>query len=293
MWSRFWDSFGANEAESESQSSDPSANHSGNHSRSPIHGISPEPSGSFSQLQGFPEITPNESASMVNHEDTLSATSSHQSPTRIQKESVDDDTFAFKFTSTGGKTHRFTSPINSYSQLIETVRQKVINEHVATEADSSTEWLSISYLDDENDKVLISSDMDVKDAVQLARKLGNDRVKLFVHDLTQPEERSTPQVETPATMDLPTQFDNSGASTPTTVPAPSSPKHDNDRSIRKRSNKRNSRRMASDTESDDDEHYHQPSSAFPQEVMLPAAIAFLGVVILGVFAYSRVSPKHR
>ncbi|CDH58387.1 cbs pb1 domain-containing protein [Lichtheimia corymbifera JMRC:FSU:9682] len=296
MWSRFWDSFGANEAESESQSSDPSANHSGNHSRSPVHGISPEPSGSFSQLQGFPEITPNESASMVNHEDTLSATSSHQTPpSRItQKEPVDDDTFAFKFTSTGGKTHRFTSPINSYSQLIETVRQKVINEHVATEADDSTEWLSISYLDDENDKVLISSDMDVKDAVQLARKLGNDRVKLFVHDLTQPEERSTPQVETAAaTMDISTtQFDNSGASTPTTVPAPPS-KHENDRSIRsKRSSKRNSRRMASDSESDD-EHYREPSSAFPQEIMLPAAIAFLGVVILGVFAYSRVSPKHR
>lgn len=295
MWSRFWDSFGANEAESESQSSDPSVNHSGNHSRSPVHGISPEPSGSFSQLQGFPEITPNESASMVNHEDTLSATSSHQTPpSRItQKEPVDDDTFAFKFTSTGGKTHRFTSPINSYSQLIETVRQKVINEHVATEADDSTEWLSISYLDDENDKVLISSDMDVKDAVQLARKLGNDRVKLFVHDLTQPEERSTPQVETAAAVDISsTQFDNSGASTPTTVPAPPS-KHETDRNIRsKRSNKRNSRRMASDSESDD-EHYREPSSAFPQEIMLPAAIAFLGVVILGVFAYSRVSPKHR
>ncbi|KAI7873895.1 CBS-domain-containing protein [Lichtheimia hyalospora FSU 10163] len=294
MWSKFWEGF-ANDAESESQISDPSAHHSGNHSRSPIHGISPEPSGSFSQLQGFPEITPNESASMVNHEDALSATSSHQSPTRIQKEPVDDDTFAFKFTSTGGKTHRFTSPINSYSQLVETVRQKVINEHVATVADDSMEWLSISYLDDENDKVLISSDMDVKDAVQLARKLGNDRVKLFVHDLTQPEERNMPQVETPTTMDAPTVFDNSGASTPTTIPAPSS-KHENgsaDRSIRKRSNKRHSRRMTTSDSESDDEHYHEPSSAFPQEVMLPAAIAFLGVVILGVFAYSRVSPKHR
>ncbi|KAI9497635.1 hypothetical protein BDB00DRAFT_756393, partial [Zychaea mexicana] len=100
MWSRFWDSFGATEmGESESQSSDPhsSPHQSGHLAPSAMNAISPEPSASLSQLQGFPEITPNESASMVAHnEDSLSHVSSRQHSRSINH---DDGTFAFKFTS--------------------------------------------------------------------------------------------------------------------------------------------------------------------------------------------------
>ncbi|KAI9317247.1 hypothetical protein BX666DRAFT_1858031 [Dichotomocladium elegans] len=261
MWSRFWDSFGITDpVESESQSSDPL---SPSHGPPTLNAISPEPSASFSQLQGFPEITPNESASMVaNNEDSLSGLSSQylsrQNSTRGGGSGnangfLDENMFAFKFTSDGGKTHRFTSPINNYSQLLETIRRKVIGEHIPSEADNNEheDWLTVSYLDDENDQVLITSDADLLDSVHLARKLGEDRVKLFVHDASKPEApRNIPQAETPIRIETSSHLYRNGP-------------------------------VAS------------PITGIPQELMLPAAIAFLGVVILGVFAYSRVSPRHR
>lgn len=331
MWSRFWDSFGADAGESESQSSDPlsSLHHpGGHHAPSALNAISPEPSASFSQLQGFPEITPNESASMVaNNEDSLSAHSSSQYMSRqhSSRGMTGDGTFAFKFTSACGKTHRFTSPINNYNQLLETIRRKVIGEHIPSDADNGNEdWLTVSYLDDENDEVLITSDADLQDSVQLARKLGQDRVKLFVHDSSRPEaSRATTAVttspvmglasqpDTPVRVDSPVQMFPNGSTTAasTMSPVPDEPavkyaphlenghmerSHSSSGHRRsKRRSKRTSRRY--DSDGSDLGHYSNDGAAtgFPQELMLPAAIAFLGVVILGVFAYSRVSPKHR
>jgi hypothetical protein len=260
MWSRFWDSFGSTDHnESESQLSDPLSSqmlstHSG---RELGRAISPEPSASFSQLQGFSEITPNESASMVNNEESRSLSSSHHLT------EPKDNMFSFKFTTTSGKTHRIASNSDSYSQLVDSVCQKVIGEHMAhvdaedTPVDS---WLSISYLDDEEDQVLITSDADVSDAVNLARKMGQNRVKLFVHDTTEraPE---VPAVVVEAPVEAPVVEEVKEAPKP--------------RSVRKQ----------------EEEKPVEP--AFPQELILPAAIAFLGVVIIGVFAFSRVSPQHR
>lgn len=290
MWSRFWDSFGANEtAESESQSSDPlSSHHYSSHPRSQLHAISPEPSASLSQLQGFPEITPNESASMVaNNEDALSNVSSQRLSRQHPHRYADDGTFAFKFTTDSGKTHRFTGAC-SYTQLVETVRAKVADEHTD---DDGSDWLTVSYLDDENDQVLITSDNDVVDAVQLARKTGQDRVKLFVHDKTRAAglaaASTTATATPPATPSSPLP---PRVATPDIPPA--SPSMRSDSSHRRRhASKRRSRLIDSDDESEIGPN--QAGSGLPQELMLPAAIAFLGVVILGVFAYSRVNPRHR
>ncbi|KAI9312952.1 hypothetical protein BX666DRAFT_1983624 [Dichotomocladium elegans] len=320
MWSRFWDSFGATDVaqENESQTSDPlSANN--HHDRTSNTIISPEPSASLSQLMDFSEITPNESASMVNNEDALSATSSSQprsSRHTTTAKPLDDGMFAFKFTSIGGKTHRFTSPSNSFSQLLETVRQKIITEHIVTAADESDEWLTISYLDDEDDQVLITSDADIVDAVQLARKTGSDRVKLFVHDASRPEVPRIPQVETPvispavqitapaaeaaAALDPRTAVvaanGDDGTATGVVNLSQADATERTSTTNRKRSSKRKSRRYVSDDSDADKEEERSnghKQSAFPQELMLPSAIVFLGVVILGVFAYSRVNPKHR
>lgn len=256
MWSRFWDSFGA---ESESQASDPLSAHM---QPSALNAISPEPSASLSQLQGFSEITPNESASMVaNNDDANSILSSHHM-SRQHSRASHDNSFAFKFTSFGGKTHRFNSPCNNYAKLLETVRQKVISEHhaPANAIDNESEWLSISYLDDENDEVLITSDADVLDAVQLARKSGHDRVKLIIQDTTIP-----PRTEAPP---------------PRTETA--SPPLTNGRTTPRA--KRHRPKKIEEVEDDE--------PVFSQEIMLPAAIAFLGVVILGVFVYTRMNPRH-
>lgn len=136
MWGRFWDSF----------QPDPS---------SPTF-ISPQPSTSLSQLKEYPDISPNESASMVNVSTTTTTAKS--------------DTFTFKLTCSNQKTHRIVcKPV--YKDLLDSVSTKLHKE-----------WVVLSYLDDENDQVLISSDSDVHDAVQLALKTNQNRVKLIVQD---------------------------------------------------------------------------------------------------------------
>ncbi|KAL9552318.1 hypothetical protein PS6_004535 [Mucor atramentarius] len=309
MWGRFWDSFGAaDQHESESQLSDPlssqllsahSQNSNANGNGSIARAISPEPSASFSQLQGFSEITPNESASMVANNEENRSTMSED--TRAMGKG--DDVFSFKFTSDGGKTHRFASVYNSYAALLEAVRQKVIGEHLAhlgaNPDDVPVEsWLSISYLDDEEDQVLITSDADVSDAVKLARKMGQDRVKLFVHDATEKEEEV---VEAPAVIEPAVVVEEKviePVAPPVITPPPTievtEPLHE-------KKSKRRSVRKEVETSDSEDEDTHSSRrkqegatvAGIPQELVLPAAIAFLGVVIVGVFAFSRVSSNHR
>lgn len=296
MWGRFWDSFGAQEHhDTESQISDPlSSQLLSAHSQSLANGgvISPEPSASFSQLHGFSEITPNESASMVaNNDEGRSSMSEDRS--HHQHNQIKEDVFSFKFTTDGGKTHRVASVYDSYSSLLEAVRQKVIGEHLANTGtkndDPADSWLSISYLDDEEDEVLMTSDADVSDAVKLARKMGQDRVKLFVHDATHKEEE--PVIEEPPVAIV------QEVPEPVHVPPPVieiTEAKVEEKKTKKRSLKKEVIVSSDEDESDNEQAVKQiPSVAgIPQELILPAAIAFLGVVIVGVFAISRVSSKN-
>lgn len=248
MWGRFWDSFGATDNhESESQLSDPSQSQALGTTRA----ISPDPSASFSQLQGFSEITPNESASMVANE-----TMSEQSGA-----TKNEDVFSFKFTTNTGKTHRFASAYNNYEALLEIVRQKVSGD---------TTDMSISYLDDEEDQVLITSDSDVVDAVKLARKMGQDRVKLFVH--VKEEEPVAVAVDQEVVPEI-----------QVTEPQPEEPKKVEPEP----------EPQQQEVEEDEEEPSKNSVAGIPQELILPAAITFLGVVIVGVFAFSRVSSNNR
>ncbi|KAG0175654.1 hypothetical protein DFQ28_006581 [Apophysomyces sp. BC1034] len=277
MWSRFWDSFAATDhTETDSQISDSMSHQTSSMNfHPPIQIISPEPSTSYSQLQGYSEILPNESASMVANNDEVFSSISSRPMSRLRN-NEDDGTFAFKFTSLGGKTHRFVTVHDSYIQLLEAVRQKIIGEHIANVGHDhggvEEEWLSISYLDDEDDKVLITSDSDVYDAVQLAQQLGQSRVKLFVHDSSMIEN----------VIPIPVR--------PTTI----APVPDMREEVVERSRSRGSRRKRmsrSDLYEYEDED--EEKTGFPQEILLPAAIAFLGVVIIGVFALSRMGSRHR
>ncbi|KAI9476516.1 MAG: hypothetical protein EXX96DRAFT_301207 [Benjaminiella poitrasii] len=302
MWGRFWDSFGAAEHhESESQLSDPLSSQNGNNNNSNNNminrAISPEPSTSFSQLQGFSEITPNESASMVaNNDDTRSSISEDF---RVASSKREEDMFSFKFTTSKGKTHRFASVYHSYPALLESVRQKVMGEHLMNVSDSVEDsqlpvdsWLSISYLDDENDQVLITSDADVLDAVKLARKMGQDRVKLFVYDKAENKGNEMEAIEESViTAQSIGKNHNSSSSKPVT------PTIEITESVNADFKKRNTKKKA--VEEEDSNRRKRGTEAantvagIPQELVLPAAIAFLGVVIIGVFAFSRVNSNHR
>jgi hypothetical protein len=141
MWGRFWETLDTDHLHT-------------NHISSMI---TPQPSSSLSQLKGYSDILPNESASMVNI-------------STVTTPEPSDDTFTFKFTSSGQKTHRVVcKPV--YAELVEAVRSKISSDH-----------LVLSYVDDEKDEVLLSCDMDVHDAVRLALKEKQSRVKLIIQE---------------------------------------------------------------------------------------------------------------
>ncbi|KAI7894448.1 uncharacterized protein EV154DRAFT_498761 [Mucor mucedo] len=245
MWGRFWDSFSAvDPMESSSQLSDSSSHMN---SRSMIsNNISPQPSTSLSQLKSYSDISPNESASMVNYNnDQASSVVMDEGP----------DTFTFKFTSAGQKTHRVVCK-PAFTELLECVRVKLIPEHGDDVGDE--EWLTMSYLDDEEDQVLMSCDADVSDSVHLARKVGQTRVKLIVQDQKslQPQSISPSQVTTAQPPPLPVQQTEKPVPKKKKVFSPPPPKKEN-------------------------------------SLLLPAAIGFLGVVIVGVFAISRVQNSSK
>jgi hypothetical protein len=174
----------------------------------------------------------------------------------------DTNAFTFKFTSPGGKTHRFSSKSNDFGLLLETVRQKVIGEHTQFVSSSNTttssddEWLSLYYKDEDDDLIRITSDADVEYAISVTQDMAQTRVKLYVDDASAPPSKP----DTPTNTVLTTKLTQD---------------------------------LASLTDSDD--NVDQPvlkkkvQKGAQQDVLLPAAIAFLGVAIIGVFAYSHLS----
>ncbi|KAI7886245.1 CBS-domain-containing protein [Lichtheimia hyalospora FSU 10163] len=298
---------------------------------------------------GYPEITPGDSASMANGDDMRSTVSSH-----VQ------GTFSFKFTY-GNKTHRFRCEDSNYMALRDIVRQKIMADHLTlsqsyvkvgdethnNDDDRDDSWLSISYLDDEDDKVLLASDADMEDAVHLARKLGQDRVRLFVQDSMAPQQANNDTQSSQSLMTTQPNPDDihvpAGQPTisvappppPTTTTTPLDPPdvtrdENNNRSVgKKHRHMRRRQQVDSDVTSssdisdrsesdsdmsdyDSDVRYSSGSGSrrrrykrqqrrakqkrdgaaqfdlpIPQEMLLPAAITFLGVVILGVFTITK------
>ncbi|KAG0947416.1 hypothetical protein G6F32_006203 [Rhizopus arrhizus] len=162
----FWDSFGA--AVDPMDSTDPTEDKphiSENfHQRlSPPSFLSPQPSTSTTS---YSDIYPSESASMTQVNEASSALTA-ASPAA-------EDKFTFKFTFYG-TTHRVVSK-PSYHDLIKAICLKL------PAGESEGGWLSLSYVDDEEDQVLMTCDSDVKDAVDTAVKTGYNKVKLLVQD---------------------------------------------------------------------------------------------------------------
>ncbi|CAO3667340.1 unnamed protein product [Rhizopus stolonifer] len=249
--SKFWHSIAAaDQAETESIISE-SLSQAAN---SPLFSTESSPlPGHTPTYTGHPvEILPIDSASVT--QDNLSTVSSNH-----------NDTFSFKF-NYGGKTHRFRHKVGNFASFLETIEQKVMTEHlslsqsyVAVHPKEECHWLTVAYVDDEDDQVLMTCDSDVIDSVEIAKKSGLDRVRLYVQD---------PNVVEPPTV-----------VTPTVVTPPPSV-------IEKKQPRR--KEVVVEKKKRYEPDYELP---IPQEMVLPAAITFLGVVILGVFTVSRLSAK--
>ncbi|KAJ5364219.1 uncharacterized protein N7496_009932 [Penicillium cataractarum] len=219
-------------------------------------------------------VLPNESASHHGGEEHSEVASQHH-----QHHHAENAPFPFKFKAPSGRVHRVNVLSSSgVSDLVSQVTAKlgseveaVGGEAVVEEGRLSNTGYALSYMDNEGDTVSITTDQDMLDAIDLARRAHRDKVDLFVHDPAQPPIPATvePQPVKPATpvIEAPKSVTTE---TPSEEPLLSKP------------------RQAFPA-------HHGPEEQFitgvPNELLLPGAIVTLAAVIAGVFILSRPSGR--
>jgi len=270
LWGRFFDSIGHDETESVV---------SGSHRPSDVRSF---PSFHDVNLLQSPhsEVHPNDSASVVD-DDPVSALEGYPRQKGIAVPSVagpppiDDGTYVFKFRTPSGRTHRFQARHDDVEHLREVVAGKLATDPFfadfkpteATDNHPDPADFHLSYTDTDGDSVLITSDGDVTDAVRIARLAHSDRVVLYVQggkgweapagydEATIPVLHDAKEVEkTEAVV----------SDTPVHTPLPPRP-----------------------AVPIPDEFF-----GIPKDLLLPASIGALAVVIIGVFTISRLTASN-
>jgi len=211
-------------------------------------------------------VMPNDSASHTGaQEDTQS---DMHVPSPLAEKDPDNMPFPFKFKAPSGRVHRLQVVANEgYQCLMDNVRSKLGNE---VEAVGGADSFAMSYLDNEGDTVSITTDEDLKDAIQMAMTSHREKVDLFVHDPSQPPIPSTlnpaPQLPTPDT-------------TSKAVVDGDEPRS-------------GSRQRSPDARSSFAQNKQQQQEILPgvpNELLLPGAVLTLAAVIVVVFAIGRAS----
>ncbi|KAJ3893744.1 hypothetical protein GG344DRAFT_42735 [Lentinula edodes] len=266
MWGRFFDSIGHDDTESML---------SGSHIPPDIRAL--QSNTSLSQLHSpRSEVHPNDSASVVDDESAVSYHNQKGTPSISAPPPVDDGTYVFKFRTPSGRTHRFQSRHDNVEHLREIVAGKLTTDPFFTDfkpTDSNVvppdpiDFL-LSYTDADGDTVLITSDHDVSDAVKIARSSGSDRVVLFVQGGKAWEDAGARDSEVKAAETAAAAIKEIREVEKQELPIPPI--------------------------------YAPPPPPLPQEqvlgipkdLLLPASIGALAVVILGIFTVSRLSSSH-
>ncbi|KIK97668.1 hypothetical protein PAXRUDRAFT_135883 [Paxillus rubicundulus Ve08.2h10] len=275
MWGRFFDSIGGHD--------DTESVISGSHAPADGHSISAH---NLSRLQQSPysEVHPNDSASVVDdeHESVLDGyprkKGGHLLPSITGAASsvpVDDGTYVFKFRTPSGRTHRFQARHDSVENLREIVCGKLATdpffisfEGAADQKPDPTDFL-LSYTDADGDTVLITSDSDIADAVKIARTAGSDRVVLFTQGGKLWEEAGADKSEAKAAEAVAAAKEEAKAvektevvSEPVVVVPPATAHVSPQQEL---------------------------VMGIPKDLLLPASIGALAVVIIGVFTISRLT----
>lgn len=277
MWGRFFDSLG-DQGDTESVMS-------GSNIPTDIHSIPRN----LTHLQQSPhsEVHPNDSASVADDEEPESALAGYPKnkaggavPSVMGGPSslpVDDGTYVFKFRTPSGRTHRFQARHDNVENLRDIVSGKLSTDPFFTEFKSEDESVPhpdpldfhISYTDADGDTVVITSDTDVTDAVKIARAAKSDRVVLFIQGGKDWSEAGAGKSEakaaevTAAAQQEEKEVEKAEATLPEGVTF-TPPNH-----IK--------------VPQDDD------IFGVPKDLLLPASIGVLAVVILGVFTISRLT----
>jgi hypothetical protein len=279
MWGKFFDTLNTVAADDDTASVISQSDRPDTPSR-PLHhrGLS-------SVTSPISEVMPNDSASDIGKRGASSV-----APAPLP---VDDGTYIFKFRTPSGRTHRFQARHDSYELLRDIVHGKLVNDPFFSNdnvpegttvhiPDPAT--FSLSYTDDEGDLVTMTADGDVADAVRIARGQKSDRVVLLVDGGKVWEEAARDVGGEQAVEKLKIiehEIKDVEVEEEKMELAKADPAHE-------------------PTFGSSKVHSNGPSpgtpgvpelvgGVLPKEMVLPAAIGFLGVVILGVFIASRAS----
>ncbi|KXG45213.1 Aldolase-type TIM barrel [Penicillium griseofulvum] len=141
-------------------------------------------------------LLPNDSASHHGDDHHSEVVSQHQ-----PAEPAAPTPFPFKFKAPGGRVHRVNVlTTNGVTDLVAQVTAKLGKEVEAVGGEATVEegrlsntGYALSYMDNEGDTVSITTDQDMTDAIDLARRTHRDKVNLFVHDPAQPPIPVEPQ----------------------------------------------------------------------------------------------------
>ncbi|MBW0496982.1 hypothetical protein O181_036697 [Austropuccinia psidii MF-1] len=235
------------------------------------------------------EITPNDSASVLQDElessfaaQSLSSSQPHAAANPLDYE---DGTYLFKFIAPSGSAHRFQARYDNYEFVREIILGKIEIDPFISEYDPTSSLprpdpndFQLAYFDDDNDLVLISSDQEIIDSVNVAKKQLKDRVVLHLRggkswgDAELTKKKNANLV---TRMQAVTEAEEIKRDEDEEKEARESPSEGASKT-RKKQLKMNVR------EGD-------AIAGVSKELFLPAAIGFLGVVILGVFLASRPS----
>lgn len=274
MWGKFFDALNqTNDDESASvvsQSERPDTPSRPTHNR-----------GLSSMTSPISEVMPNDSASVA--EDNQSEMARGASSVAPPSLPVDDGTYIFKFRTPSGRTHRFQARHDSYELLRDIVAGKLATDpffHAeATEEGAQVHLpdpntFSLSYTDDDGDLVTITADGDVADAVRIARGQKSDRVVLLVDGGKVWEDAARDLGGEVAVEKLrEVEHEVKGVE--------AEEEHMKEESADPAKEPTWGKKGVV--------HSHPPElvAGIPKDLVLPAAIGFLGVVIIGVFFASR------
>jgi hypothetical protein len=267
MWGRFFDSIGGHE--------DGESAYSGSHLPDPHNS-----SFSLSHLQQSPhsEVHPNDSASVADDASGLGfgpkVAGTIPSITGMAVP-VDDGTYVFKFRTPSGNTHRFQARKDNIENLRDIVAGKLTADAFFTEFQPTNEGdpvpdpldFQLAYTDADGDAVLMTSDNDVADAVKITRNAGVDRVVLIVQGGR--------------------GWAEAGAGT-SDAKAAAAPAKKEIKEVEK-----SEAILTEAPESNPPAPAHAPLAdeifGIPRDLILPASIGALAVVIIGVFTISRLT----
>lgn len=204
---------------------------------------------------------------------------------------VDDGTFFFKFRTPSGRTHRFGARNDNVENLRDIVYGKLATDPFFSgeqAAEGQTVHLpdpavfTMSYTDDDGDLVTITSDDDVADAVRVARSQKLVRAVLVIQGDKVWEE---------AARDLGGEKAVEALKEPVEVAAPADKE---EKALEDKSADPAEVPTFGQSEKVHARNVVEPSAedkvmGIPRDLLLPASMGFLGVVIIGVFIASRSS----